>query len=310
MVRGATLGLIVLAAGCVPTPTPPRASHVVGETRILDSSGGSLTGSDGVTLIVPKGAVTRTARASIRTMPTGYDVHLTASLVDPVVVGLPIGALKPDETALIGHETASGFVFQDTVTVGHYLVANPTSLSIFDVFKCATKGLPGAILSCVGREGLKLIPSAAVRKIVDPVTCGDVTDVIGTLFGNEPCKVGESQEDLDEARRILQQQQQPPPTSPQTPPPTPAPSPSVGIGKGPSAVGQSGCSHSSCARISVNLYNFGAGTHTVACYSNLEAPAFYTYTTSSQSSAVCYFGYPGRTVWVIVDGVRSHNLVW
>jgi hypothetical protein len=37
---------------------------------------------------------------------------------------------------------------------------------------------------------------------------------------------------------------------------------------------------------------------------------YHTYTTSSSTSAVCYYGYSGRTAWVTVDGVRSNDITW
>lgn len=91
------------------------------------------------------------------------------------------------------------------------------------------------------------------------------------------------------------------------PPPTP---PTVTISKGGSAQGKTGCSSSACRDIVVSLSNFGGGSHTVVCRAQYEEGGFYTYTTSSTTSAVCYYGYPGRRVWVTVDGVQSNAIIW
>src|SRR5205085_989600 len=73
---------------------------------------------------------------------------------------------------------------------------------------------------------------------------------------------------------------------------TPAPAPSVSIAVGASAVGQPGCSSAACAKVSVALANFAAGSHRVSCNSDVDGE-FYVYATSATSSAVCYFGYAG-----------------
>ena len=100
---------------------------------------------------------------------------------------------------------------------------------------------------------------------------------------------------------------------PPTPEQPPVQSPAVSLAKGGSAQGQPGCSSSACRFLSVNFANFSAGTHTITCRaSNGDENGYYSYTRSgaSGSSAVCYYGFPGRSVWVTVDGVASNTVVW
>lgn len=112
----------------------------------------------------------------------------------------------------------------------------------------------------------------------------------------------------------------PPPSDPKPPPPTspppqePSPPPrSVSLSKGSSAQGRPGCSSSYCRYMVVTFKNFSSGTHTIKCRaSHGDEAGFYTYTRSgsSNTSAVCYYGYPGRTAWVTVDGVSSNRIHW
>jgi len=104
----------------------------------------------------------------------------------------------------------------------------------------------------------------------------------------------------------------PPATTPPTAPPPP-PQPSVSLSKGGSAQGRPGCSSSACRFLNVSFGNFSGGNHTITCRSSAGGEGgWYTYTRSgpADASAVCYFGYPGRTVWVTVDGVSSNHVVW
>lgn len=99
-----------------------------------------------------------------------------------------------------------------------------------------------------------------------------------------------------------------PPPAP-TPPP---PSPSVSVSKGGSAQGQPNCSSTACAYVNVSFKDFPDGQHTVTCHATGEEGGFYTYTRlgTSDSSAVCYYGYPGSEVWATVDGVASNHVGW
>jgi hypothetical protein len=107
-----------------------------------------------------------------------------------------------------------------------------------------------------------------------------------------------------------------PPTTPPTSPPTsPKPGPSVSLSKSGSAQGKPGCSSSACAYLTINGSNFAPNSRvTVVCSSSLGANFFnYTVPTNGAgafSTTSCYFGYPGRSVWVDVNGVRSNTVVW
>ncbi len=90
---------------------------------------------------------------------------------------------------------------------------------------------------------------------------------------------------------------------------TPPPPASVSIWKGAS-VNVSDCNTSACARIVVQPNNMSP-TYNVECWSSLDTSGpFYTYSTNAGQSAVCYFGYSGRDVWVVVNGVGSNHITW
>jgi surface antigen len=94
----------------------------------------------------------------------------------------------------------------------------------------------------------------------------------------------------------------------------PLPSPSVSVSKGAHYT-TSTCTASACALVVVTFSNFGGGSHTVGCYADDPYPydtthPYYTYTTSSTTSAVCVYGYPGYHVWAKVDGVESNHYTW
>jgi hypothetical protein len=91
------------------------------------------------------------------------------------------------------------------------------------------------------------------------------------------------------------------------------PSPSVTLSKGDSAQGLSGCSSIYCRFMVVKFKNFSTGAHTIKCRaSGGYEGGFYTYTRSgsSNTSAVCYYGFPGATVWATVGGVGSNRISW
>ena len=102
----------------------------------------------------------------------------------------------------------------------------------------------------------------------------------------------------------------PAPEAPSGTSPSPSPSKSVSLAKGASAQGLSGCSSSYCRYMVVKFKNFSGGSHTIKCREN--GVSFYTYTRSgtSNTSAVCYYGFLGQTVWVTVDGTASNHIVW
>jgi len=74
-----------------------------------------------------------------------------------------------------------------------------------------------------------------------------------------------------------------------------------------------GCRSIYCRYIVVKFKNFSSGKHSIKCRaSHGSEGGYYTYTRSgsSNTSAYCYYGFPGHTVWVTVDGVKSNKVVW
>ena len=314
-----------------PAPLPRQSVPVTKAPQIVTRAGGTVSGPDGASLTVPPGAVTRDTVGWIKRAGAGYDIHLDGRFRGTLLVAVPVKSVAGGTMPYLTHRTKQGVVVEEATRVGNFLVAEVRSLSFFKVIKCLRS--KSKVVRCLLNEGVKRIPNSLFKKILHllgPEDCPLQLDVIDLI--TDPCKVGETQADID--RWNAQQnagsggsngQNAPPPAPPNNPPPPPPnnpppppsdpppppPGPSVSINTGASAVGQPGCSHSSCAFIVVNLANFGGGSHHVTCHaSNGDEGGYYAYDTSSSSSAVCYYGYPGRTVWVYVDGVRSHDLVW
>jgi hypothetical protein len=105
----------------------------------------------------------------------------------------------------------------------------------------------------------------------------------------------------------------PPPPPPSPPPPPPPPTRVASLAKGASAQGQPACTISSCRFLEVTFSDFDGGNHQIVCRaSDGDEGGYYTYVRagSSSTSAVCYYGFPGRTVWVTVDGVESNHIAW
>ncbi len=100
--------------------------------------------------------------------------------------------------------------------------------------------------------------------------------------------------------------------APATTTPPPPPPRTVTLAKGSSAQGLAGCVSIYCRYMAVSFKNFSSASHTIVCRASGYEGGFYSYqkSGSSGSSAVCYYGYPGSTVWVTVDGVGSNKIVW
>jgi hypothetical protein len=64
-----------------------------------------------------------------------------------------------------------------------------------------------------------------------------------------------------------------------------------------------------CFNLIVTLRNFGAGTHTVTCWSGHDGQ-FASYSTTETTSSQCSYRRPNDTVWVVVDGHRSNAVIW
>lgn len=173
-----------------------------------------MTGPDGAFIDIPPGALTRSSTASIRRVATGFDIHLDAPMTAPVTVGVPTGPIKEGESVFLIHYTDAGPVIEDSRVKSGVLVAQVASLSVFGVLKCLARGISKAVLKCLVKEGAKSAPSRLLKKFVDVLGCGDVLDIVGNAFGDEPCRVGETQEEIDDSKRVGR-------TQPNEPPPTP-----------------------------------------------------------------------------------------
>lgn len=100
-------------------------------------------------------------------------------------------------------------------------------------------------------------------------------------------------------------------------PPPPPPPASVSLGKGPAAQSAQ-CTDASCAWLAISVDHFPANqTFGVQCFSSLDGEfdtGRGTIVTDvnghGTSSNDCFFGYPGYTVWVGVNGVSSPQIGW
>jgi hypothetical protein len=183
-------------------------SDANGVAITVGSQGGTVIGPDGVVLHLPARAVTTVTTASIKRVPTGYDIHIDGKWTGTVGIAVPRPRLKNGEGSVLAHYTANGVVFEPNVVVGNFMVARVASLSVVDDLKCLKKVLPTNVLKCVGRrEVTKKIAQAGGKKIADEIDCGDVLDVIGTVFQDEACHVGETDAEIQAARDIYAQQE-------------------------------------------------------------------------------------------------------
>jgi hypothetical protein len=85
----------------------------------------------------------------------------------------------------------------------------------------------------------------------------------------------------------------------------------VSVAKGGSAQSSS-CTVAACRYVKVTFSGFSSGTHTIVCRAGGDEGGFYSYTRSgaSNTSSVCFYGFPGRQVWATVDGVASSKITW
>lgn len=95
----------------------------------------------------------------------------------------------------------------------------------------------------------------------------------------------------------------------------PAQTPTVALSKG-AHVATPTCNVSTCAYLAVQLSAFSPNTLThIECWSELDSVPFASYNVTTDgsgnsSSQVCYFGYPGKSVWVVVNGTQSNHVTW
>lgn len=214
MVRGRGVVLVLFAAVSL---LASACSAPVQKARpaagIVSLEGGTVAGIDGASVTVPRGAVTKPTEVRIHRASGGYDIHLDGPYSGPVVVAVPVGELPDDVEPVLLHETADGFVVEDAARVGGFLVAEVASLSLFKVKKCVGKANPKQIISCLVREvGLEKIPSKTLKRILDDTNCGDITDIMGWIRGDEACPAGETPEDIARLRKQLPPQTAPPPS--------------------------------------------------------------------------------------------------
>lgn len=87
----------------------------------------------------------------------------------------------------------------------------------------------------------------------------------------------------------------------------------VEISKGPS-VSRTDCSTSACRFISVSLQGMGGGPYSLQCQSNRGPNGswvnFYSSASVANPNNICYFGYSGSQVRVVVNGVTSNTITW
>lgn len=103
------------------------------------------------------------------------------------------------------------------------------------------------------------------------------------------------------------------PTPP--PPPPPPPNPRVWVERGSSAQGMDNCSSASCAFFEVHTSDFPSGRYTtIRCMTEDGQLGNYLQTArlsdDKPAQLGCYYGYPGRSVWVEIDGKAYEKRDW
>lgn len=184
-----------------------RRSVEKGPSGTVTPAGGKISGPDGASLTVPPGAVTRITPAHIKRANDGYDVHIDGGFIGSVLVAIPLGSGGTDGVPLLLHHTADGPVVEDAQVVGKFLVADVTTLSVFDTIKCVRPPLSAA-LKCLAKAGVNSLPNRVAKKFAGLFQCGDIYNdgPISVLFIDGACKAGESDEDLARAREELARQ--------------------------------------------------------------------------------------------------------
>ena len=94
----------------------------------------------------------------------------------------------------------------------------------------------------------------------------------------------------------------------------------VTLAPGDSAKGWEDCSTDPCKHLRITLHEFTPGAYSVECWSSLSSSRWYppegktrtwTWPTSRLwQEGGCWFGYPGERVWVVVDGIKSNEVIW
>lgn len=283
-------------------------------------------------LVVPPGTVKQETTGHVRALSGGYDVHIDGPWSGYVLVIFPLGQLPSGYTPIVLHNASTGSQVEPFVRVGDEIVARLDSLSTVALLKCALRLSPKDVVKCLSKDGYKQVKKEVLnktgKKLADPLSCGDVTDVVGTLLGDEPCKAGESQEDIRRFHEWQAQQAAPPPTS--TRPPTQAqgpatskdaaPTPQKSTPRPPSASPAISLSRGGAAKYgywySVTLSGFSPGSSvTLTCRDSASPNGFYNQTFAINSaggagdSTLCYSG-DGPDHWVTGGGVNSNHVTW
>jgi large repetitive protein len=107
----------------------------------------------------------------------------------------------------------------------------------------------------------------------------------------------------------------------------PAPNPTARVSRG-DAVSNGNCWDASCARFKVNYTDFPSGSHRVECWSDTNASTSgwhnivdnsrspggagqtVSYGGSGSFQMNCYYGDPGTSVAVVIDGTRYQASTW
>ena len=183
-------------------------------------AGGTIAGPDGASLTVPPGAVARVTPAYVRLADNGYDIHIEGGFRGSVLVAIPVGSGGTDGIPLLLHHTPIGPVVEDAQVVGDFLVADVTTLSVFDALKCVRPPL-NAALTCLAKAGVDMLPNFVARKFTGLFQCGDLYNdgPISVLLLDGACKAGESEEDLAKAREEYARQERSDAATNQTTPP-------------------------------------------------------------------------------------------
>lgn len=303
--------------GIIPKPTPVQTLA----TATITPAGGTVTAANGVSLAIPAGAVGASTTASVTAMTDGsYDLHIDGQWSGPVTVTLPVTGSDQ-----VVHQVGSTWLPESAPGQAS---ATVTSLSLFSTLKnkialaACLRGGSAGVIRCLLQKGVKYIDNSIVKWLAKQIsdTCygqiaaGAVTGgltgtAIAAFTGACVGTAGDTWTPPPAASTPPPPTPAPPTapvTAPTSPPPPPAPSVSVRLSKG-APMRNASCSSSSCAYLAVSTTGIGAAA-TVTCYAS--GSPYVSYATSNGAFSQCYYGFPGRTVFVVVNGVRSNNLVW
>ena len=94
---------------------------------------------------------------------------------------------------------------------------------------------------------------------------------------------------------------------------SPPPQPTATLIRDRSAVGQPGCTHSSCRFLDFSVSNFPAGRYQV-CANADNDPNYFCQTrdvpANGRVNTDIYYGFPGRTVWLRIGSYETNRVVW